>query len=151
METEQIYDLLDAAAKKYPIKALAPEIDKAESTLRNELTRQEGYKLGLSTMILIMQKTGDLTALDAVETMFNRAAFPIPTANSLTPTPLMMKISKLSKEFSECVGELAKSLEDDGKVTGKELDRCIKENKDLIKACLELELYLNHQKECESG
>ena len=47
-----------------PMRALCDELDKAESTLRNELTQQPGYKLGLKTAYLIMKKTRDLAALD---------------------------------------------------------------------------------------
>ena len=54
---DQIIDYLDVAAKRYPIKKLAFELDKGESTLRNELTQQPGYKLGLITALNIMKKT----------------------------------------------------------------------------------------------
>ena len=67
---DELYDLIDSAAKRYPIKALAPEIDKAESTLRGELNRQPEHKLGLSTALLIIEKTwdsGGREALDKIE------------------------------------------------------------------------------------
>ena len=98
---DQIIDLLDAASKQYPIKALAPEVGKAESTLRNELTQQEGYKLGLITTLLIMQKTGDLAALDRIEALFNRVAFVLPRSEPGNLAPLVKQVAGLSKEFGE--------------------------------------------------
>lgn len=78
-EINQIYDALDVAAKRYPMKALADEMpDKAESTLRNELIRQPGYKLGLVTALVVMEKTGDISALDPILKIFNRVAVPLP-------------------------------------------------------------------------
>ena len=64
---DEIIDLLDSAAKSYPMKALADDIGKAESTLRNELTEQPGYKTGLRTAIKIWDKTGDSEANKCVK------------------------------------------------------------------------------------
>ena len=100
---EEIIDLLDIAAKSYPIKALCSEIDKKESTLRNELTEQPGYKLGLKTAILIMKKTGDLKALDRIERIFNRVAFLLPEPDPEKILPLMKMVAKATKEFGELV------------------------------------------------
>ena len=72
---QHVIDLLDIAAKNYPVKALAPEIGKAESTLRNELTQQDGYKLGLLTAYQILKITKDYRALDRLERLLGRVAF----------------------------------------------------------------------------
>ena len=89
---DRVIDFLDAVAKLYPIKKLAPELksrlthNKAESTLRCELNQQPGYKLGLVTAVMIMAKTrhlGSLAALDMIEAVFNRTALELP---AVTPT-----------------------------------------------------------------
>lgn len=146
MDTDTVYDLLDAAAKQHPMKALAPEIDKAESTLRNELTRQPGYKLGLSTVLLILEKTGNLDALNEIEKGFNRVALTIPRTATPNFIPLLDQVGKLSKEFGECVAEISKSLEDDGEVSGAEIDYCLKETEDLVEACVQMKGWLSHLK-----
>jgi hypothetical protein len=138
---DQIIDLLDAAAKRYPIKALCDEIGKGESTLRNELTQQEGYKLGLITTILIMRKTGDLEALDRIEAMFNRAAFLLPAPDQEDVLPVMRIAADMAAEFGESLKALGDGMKD-GRLTGKEAERCLKENMDLIKACVRLKAYL---------
>jgi len=138
---DHLLDLLDIAAKDYPIKALAPELDKGESTLRNELTQQPGYKLGLTTAILIMQKTHDLRALDEIEAKFGRVAFRIPRPESHNMQPIMKLVAKLSKEFAENMAEMSNALLD-GLITEREARKCLQENEDLIKACIELKAYL---------
>jgi len=138
---DEIIDLLDIAAKDFPIKALADEIDKAESTLRNELTRQPGYKLGLHTAVLIMKKTKDLRALDKIESFFNRVAFVLPPPQEGAMEPIMKMVASMAREFGENMEALAKTLED-GKITKHEATRCLQENKDVITACVKLQAYL---------
>jgi len=139
---EDVVDLLDAAAKRYPIKALAPELKsdvtraRAESTLRAELNQTEGYKLGMITAVMIMAKTGDLFALDEVEDIFNRVAFDLPVAVPDNSAKLMKLIAKLSKEFSETVQEVAFAMQDN-QITKKEASRCLEELDDLIKVSVE--------------
>ena len=132
-----LIDLLDIAAKEYPVKALAFEIDKAESTLRNELTQQPGYKLGLLTAVLIMSKTDDLRALDRIEDMFNRVAFNLPEPDGTNIPVVMEMVGSISREFGESMQEMSKTIVD-GKITKKEAERCIKEIRDLIKAGMNL-------------
>lgn len=140
-QIDQIIDLLDASAKRYPIKALCDEIGKGESTLRNELTQQEGFKLGLSTAILIMRKTGDLKALDAIEEDLGRVAFFLPTPEDGKISDAMALVATMAKEFGESMQAQAASLAD-GKITKKEAIKCLMENKDMIKACLRWQAYL---------
>ena len=137
---DRVFDLLDIAAKSYPIKALAQEIDKAESTLRNELNQQEGYKLGLKTAVLIMKKTGDLKALDGIEAMFNRVAFNLPKPDG-NVSDLMSMVADLTREFSEYMGAVAKALRN-GPVTKTEARACLKELGELMSALIKLQAYL---------
>ena len=141
---QEIYDLLDAAAKQYPIKALAPDINKAESTLRNELTQQPGYKLGLMTAILIIKRTQDLRALDVIEEFFDRVAFVLPRAQNCEVAPLAELAGRIAKEFGEHMQEVGKALAD-GKLDNSEARSCLKELKDVIEACVNLQAYLERE------
>ena len=141
-QLEDVIDLIDAAAKQYPIKALAPELKtgitraRAESTLRAELNQTEGYKLGMITAIMIMAKTGDLSALDAIEDVFNRVAFALPVTAPSDPAPIMKLLARLSKEFSETVAKVAWAMQD-GEISRKEAWGCLQELDELIKVSVE--------------
>ncbi len=137
---QDIIDALDAAAKAYPIKALADEIGKGESTLRNELNRQQGYKLGLHTALNILDRTGDLTALDKIEARYGRVAFRIPACTD-SCSPLMRLVARLTKEFGEHTEAVAYALED-GSISQAEAEKILAELRDVMSACLELQGYL---------
>jgi hypothetical protein len=149
---DEIYDLLDIAAKSFPLKALAGEIytgqgtSKAESTLRGELNQQPGHKLGLVTALQIMKKTKDLRALDKIEEMFDRiaAAIPIGRPQGSPLRPIMELNADLIKEFGEELKALGNALKD-GSIDDKETAVCLKELQHLIAACVRLETYLKHQ------
>lgn len=145
-----VIDLLDIAAKNYPIKALADEIGKAESTLRNELTQQPGYKLGLKTATLILKKTGDLRALDRIESMLGRVAFIMPRAKPGDLAPVMVMAGRMAKEFGEHMQVLARSMED-GRINKKEAEECLKELEEVIEAGVKLKAYLRKIVKEESG
>ena len=136
-----IIDLLDIAAKEYPIKALAPEMGKGESTLRNELTQQPGYKVGIMDAVLIMKHTRDLRALDRIEEMFHRTAFMIPNPEYNNTIPVMNLVANLSKEFSETIRAMSAALHD-GAISKKYATKCLTETRELIKACIEIQGYL---------
>lgn len=139
---EYILDLIDIAAKKYPIKKLASEIDKRPNTLRNELNQNlDDYKLGFTTAIKIMQITGDLTAIDKIEEGFNRIAFSLPDPDPKNIVKLMELVARLSKEFGETVLEMTNAMHD-GAVTAKEAEKSLVELMDLIRACVDLKAYL---------
>lgn len=115
---DTILDRLDAAAKAYPIKALAPLIrgdltpSKAESTLRNELSQQPGYKLGIITAIQIILRTGNLSALDAIEELFGRTAWVVPTIEKADPVPVMAMAAQLAREFARTIEETSDAVAD---------------------------------------
>lgn len=141
---DRIIDLLDAAAKFHPIKALAEEIGKAESTLRNELTGQPGYKLGLRTSLLILKKTGDLRALDEIEAMVGRVAFAVPRASG-SMAPVMELAAAAMRELGEDMKEIGQAMAD-GVITPKEAGRCIAEIDETIAALARLRGHLEHYK-----
>ncbi len=145
---DQVIDLLDAAAKSYPLKALAPEIGKAESTLRNELTEQLSYKLGLRTAFQVWKKTGDLKSLDRIERLLGRVAYSLPKPSS-NPAKLMELAGALAKEFGEHVQILGLSLSD-GEVDAKEAKLCLRELRELIEAAVRLQAHLEELAEGEA-
>lgn len=144
---DDIVDLLDAAAKRYPIKALAPQIrgdltaGKAESTLRNELTQQPGYKLGLITAVQIMALTGDLSALDAIEDLFGRTAWKVPEVDHADPVPVMAKAGRLSKEFSDVIEATAAAMAD-GRLSEEENENLRRELVELVTVCIRFQAIL---------
>jgi len=138
---DQVVNLLDEAAKAYPIKALCDEIGKAESTLRNELKELPGYKLGLRTSAAILRKTGDLRALDRLEHLLGRVAFVLPRADKTAMAPVVEMAGDLAREFGEHMQELGSAIID-GRITRDEARACLKELFDLIAACVKLQAYL---------
>ena len=138
---QNVIDLLDIAAKNYPVKALAPEIGKAESTLRNELTQQDGYKLGLLTAYQILKITKDYRALDRLERLLGRVAFPLPVATPDNMPDLMVLVGRLSKEFGDHMQEIAKALKD-GKIDKGEARKCHKELLEMMAVAAQLKAYL---------
>lgn len=144
---QEVFDLLDVAAKSYPVKALAYELyndkghAKAESTLRGELNQQPGHKLGLVTALHILERTKDFRALDRIEALFGRVAFPMPEARSGEAAPVVRLVAKLTQEFGGHMEALGAAL-DDGRITGEEAQTCLKELEDLIRACGRLQAHL---------
>ena len=137
---DQVLDLLDSAAKSYPLKALSDDLGKAESTLRNELTEQPGYKLGLRTAILIMRKTADIRALDRIESLFGRLAFRIPKADC-GPGPFWALEAAAIKEFGEQMEAVSEALKDN-RITKEEAKKCLKEVNNTVGALIRMKAYL---------
>jgi regulatory protein CII len=106
-----------------------------------KLNQQPGYKLGLVTAVQIMEKTGDLSALDTVEALFGRTAFVIPTMKSTDPVPVMAKAGKLSKEFSDVIEETSLAMAD-GHLDGDEIEKLTKEVEDLLLVCIRFKALL---------
>lgn len=138
---QQVIDFLDIAAKNYPLKALAPDIGKAESTLRNELTQQDGYKLGLLTTYQILKHTEDFRALDRIEKLLGRVAFSLPKAHPKDMPTLMKLMGDLSKEFGDHITCLGKAM-GDGQITPKEAGQSLKELNEVMAAATLLKAYL---------
>jgi hypothetical protein len=139
---QDVIDLLDVAAKSYPLKALAPDIGKAESTLRNELTQQEGYKLGLVTTYQILKHTKDYRALDRLEKLLGRVAFTLPDASPTDMPTLMQMVGATAKEFGEHMACMGVAMAD-GKIDNTEVKQCLKELHDALVSLVRLKAYLD--------
>lgn len=140
-ESTILHDFLDVAAKRYPIKALAEEVDKAESTLRNELTQQPGYKLGLVTAAKIMKRTGDLAALDFIERKLDRVAVPIPKHGPVSETDMIALAGKISAEAGEVLSSIGEAMED-GRLSVREREWIKKETYEALQALATLWVHL---------
>lgn len=138
---DEIIDLLDSAAKRYPIKALAPEIGKGESTLRNELTQQPGYKLGLVTAIMIMQKTGDTDAIDRMEAVLGRVAYKLPKASNGNLGALCRLHGQHVVEFGQAAQEFGQAMQD-RQIDKREGEQWLKELREANMKGLELQANL---------
>lgn len=145
---DRTLELLDSDAKKYGLKRLAYELNKAESTLGNELREAPGHKTGLRTAFSIWKTTRKLESLDRIEKLLGRVAFPIPTIKSKQPAQIMSLVAQTSKEYSETIQAIAQAIKD-GSVTVYEAQDCMKETEELISACMELAAHLRHIIEAE--
>jgi hypothetical protein len=147
---DRAIELLISATTKKSTKVVAgtiyPDVklDSANSRLDNELHERQGpgynYKLGLRTAIQIMQITGDLSALDRIESLFKRVAFSLPEPKGKI-TDLMDMTADLTKEFGEHIGAVAMAMKDN-RLTEKEARKCLEEVKDVIEAGIRIKAYL---------
>jgi len=147
---DEVYDLLDVAAKVFGCKALAGDIDKPYSTLRNELARQPHYKLGLSTALAIMARTGDMAPLRAICRMFGLLCFEVPRAEPCNPIPFIKMVASTSKSFGTAVSCLGDALED-GKITHAEAKACRTLSDALVEEVLRLREYLDRTEKQTKG
>jgi len=156
MDKNEILNQVKIAVMGYPMKAMADELDKAYSTLSNELDHRDTAKLGFLTALGILAKSqgagapsqsryAGIKAVDLIEAGFGRVAFELPKAIPTDPRPIMQMAAKLSKEFGEAVQELASCIDPEspggGRTIAEEAERCLKEIGDLVKACIELQGY----------
>lgn len=128
-----LHDFLDVAAKRYPLKALAPLVDKAESSLRNELMQQNGYKLGIVTAVQIMKLTGDFSALDWIERRFDRLAVRIPTSAPTREEDLVTYAGRIARETGDVLVNLGAALAD-GQMTAVEREKIKTETYEALRA-----------------
>lgn len=153
IDKEEVLNQLKAAVFAYGTKAMASDLGKPYSTLSNELREAEFAKLGWNTGLSVIEhahaphapahsRDAAIMALDMIEEALGRVAFHIsdqPSDRQAADT--MHLISQLSKEFSEAIESMAKAVEDNH-ISRQEAKKCLKENRDLLKACLQIDHYL---------
>lgn len=138
---DRIIELIRGAANTHGIPLIADELRKPAQTIRNDLNETGTHKLGLRDAVGIIEITRDLRPLDRIERRVGRVAFTVPKPEKRNMKPVMVMISRLTKEFSENMASLADAIED-GVVTQKEARQCLKENREMIEAGLLLQAYL---------
>jgi predicted transcriptional regulator len=149
-QMQHFYDAIDSAAKKYGVAALAFELGKHERTLRNELTRQENYKLDLSTAVYIMLKTDDYTGLDILNGMMGRTSFVLPEKDPGSAAQVLEIAGRVAKEYGEHIREVGNAVMD-GVITDEEADRCVKELEDTMKVLAEMRAFLRRKSGAGNG
>jgi len=139
-DLEAILAEIEIAVKRYPMKALADDMGKRYGTLANELSDQPGWKLGFADALKIIALTRCESAVDFIESGLGRVAFRLPRATE-SGLPVMTLNSQIMKEFGEHMEMLAAVLED-GNINQEERRMCLKELRDVIVACLQMQGYL---------
>lgn len=141
---QELYDALEIAAKVYGLKAMTAHTDKAYSSLANELSRQPGYKLGLSTAAIIIAKSGDMKSLAAFNDLFGCIPVPMPERPWGSVKDLLSGAAEIAFEFSGVAEALAAAISD-GVITADEKKQCRKEIRELIEACLRVDQWLGDE------
>lgn len=156
MDKQKIVDQFKILAMAYGLKVMANDLDKAYSSLANELDERDWAKLGLRTALSMLEQVLIINPrseqammaanniLDMISNGFGRISYVIPTDigdKGLVQT--IRLIADLSREYAGDIECLADALVD-GKMTDKEACECQQKNRELIKAALLIELHLNH-------
>lgn len=130
------------------VRALAPRIDKNETTLAHELTETGSAKLGLVTAVKLSKRTGDLRILNAIAAEMGCMVLVLPDALRVEGDATMHNLAAVAKEFSEVVGQVSASC-GDGQITENELKRIEREWGELLAAGQQLMAGLRAQHESE--
>ena len=152
VDADAVMDKLVATARAYGVKGLAYDINKRYITFSNELREAEYAKLGFRTALDILEAALHLDAeedaqiaarrvVEMVCEMLGFVAFQVPVSEGKTPDTMHL-MAKLSREYSEHIDSLADAIKD-GQWTRAELARCRRENRDLLKACLETDAHFD--------
>jgi len=152
VDKQEVINQIKIMAMAYPLKVMANDLDKPYSTLSNELDEREWAKLGFRTVLSMLERafsneapeqsrTAALMVLDMIEAGFNRVAYNIPEMDG-SVVEIMRLISDLSIQYAEDINNLANAMQD-GQWTSNEIERCRKENRDLLTSCLQIEAYLD--------
>lgn len=135
-------NLLDAArrlAKDYPggIEALAVRLGKNPTTLRHELARSHGYKLGaedLEEMTLLaigVHQPNATVALGTFNANCGHMAIPLPQALAGSDDDCMRQLAGVAKEFSDMVQAVSVRAAD-GDISDNDLAAIDKELTELV-------------------
>jgi hypothetical protein len=137
---------------KKPLKAIAEEIEMAESYLTRsalpDLDESEtgtGCRFPLKKLIPLVRATGDFSALDFIERSLGRVAVKLPGSKAGSLRDICRLTLRAVSEFGEVMQEVEKSMADQ-LVTREELDQIREEGYQAIEALLALMHALEKQK-----
>lgn len=150
VDNDAIMDKLVATAKSYGVKGMACDINKRYITLSNELREAEYAKLGFRTALDILQlalrpdaeEDARIAARKVVEMACEKlgfVAYQVPEISG-TCSDSMNMMARVSKEYAEHIESVAAALQD-GKWSLAEVAECRRENRDLLRACLEADAH----------
>lgn len=131
--------VMDAAAdvvSDYPggAASLAPRVDKAPSTLNQEVNGTTPMaKLGLVTAVKLTKRTGDLRILLAFARECGQMVLPLPEGLDVEGDDCMRAATASAREFGELMAEVM-SARADGRTTDNELDRVTRSIGELMRA-----------------
>jgi hypothetical protein len=161
IDKQEVLNQIKICAMSYPLKALADDLDKPYSTLSNELDHREYAKLGFLTALSIVEKSqkpsaGDvcraagMAVVDLIEEGLGRIGYKAPTRSGAAEVGVLRLMARMAKEYGETVQAMAFSIED-GQLDAGEVERCLKENRELLRACLEADAYLKGLQSHKAG
>ncbi|MDY6903713.1 MAG: hypothetical protein SWH61_03415 [Thermodesulfobacteriota bacterium] len=154
LDKQKIIDQVKIMVMAYDMKIMANDINKAYSSLSNELDERDWAKLGfrdvLSMLELVLNinpksdqaQVAATNILDMIDHGFSRVAYSLSDQPECELFDTMQLISRISKEFSENVKALAEAIET-GQWTKDAIKKCKSENRDLMRVCLQVEHHLN--------
>ena len=99
-----------------------------------------GAKLGVEDFVYLLAVCG-LDALKYILSVFGYVCFKVPQVGGHMATSMLRIMGNFSKEFSETIREMARSIED-GRIDQKEIARCRKEIHELIEQAAMADAYL---------
>ncbi|PZP97519.1 MAG: hypothetical protein DI587_17120 [Variovorax paradoxus] len=130
---------MDAAAdvvSDYPggAASLAPRVDKAPSTLNQEVNGTTPMaKLGLVTAVKLTKRTGDLRILLAFAAECGQMCVPLPEALDIDGDDCVRAAIAAAQEFGELMAEV-NAARADGRTTDNELERVTRSVGELTRA-----------------
>jgi hypothetical protein len=137
---------------KKPLKAIAEEIEMAESYLtRSALPDLEesdtgtGCRFPLKKLIPLVRTTGDFSTLDFIERSLGRVAVKLPDVKGASPSEICRLSLRAVSEFGALMGEVEKSMADQV-ILQSEIERVREEGYHTIEAILRLISTLEKQK-----
>jgi hypothetical protein len=121
-------DVAFNVVQDYPggCRALAPRMDKNETTLAHELHGTGIAKLGLADGQKITQLTGDLRILERFANNCGQRIVPLPEAKTILNNDCMLRLADSAAEFGELFREIGVDLSD-GKISDNEMARIDRE------------------------
>jgi hypothetical protein len=146
-----VLGIVQTTVKRHGVKALADRLAVRPQTLYadvdpNSIGRRTN-KLGLLDWLVVLEETGDLSSLCAVNQAFDRITLPVPRpAEELTEKSWVAFCATIAKESGEAVARLAESILD-GHMGDGELERCEKETWDALEAFAGLYLAIQNCKD----
>jgi hypothetical protein len=128
---------------KKPLKAIAEEIEMAESYLTrgalpdpDESDTGTGCRFPLKKLIPLIRATDDFSTLDFIEASLGRVAFSLPSGKKDLNGVCRLTLRSV-KEFGQLMAAIEKSMADDLLTVG-ETDRIRKEGYEAIQAIMTL-------------
>jgi len=140
MNSQYVFTELQAVALRFGVRRLASRMNTSAGTLYNKLSNTEStrrHKPSLADFIEIVEHSGDIAPLLALNRRLGCAAYPLPDVSACSDEALLDLVNKVQVEAGLVHGEMSAAL-DDGVVTAGEFAGFDREVSAWIAAILEL-------------